>query len=252
MLLAVLGLVLFLRREKHAKEPMMPLQLFHNKTFSLANSVSVLTYVTLQLTIYLFPFYLADIKQMPSDRAGLVLLGFSMFMMISSPFGGALTDRFGSKPSVIAGELLFAFSCLLTGFFKEQTGIAYVVFVLVLMGTGSGLATPGFNTAILGSVPREKSGVASGMLATVRNIGFTLGTAIASVMLTMRENHYIGQSIDQTKSYLMAQRDAFYIGVALALTAAFLMSRLPKRNATVLPDPSGGREAEESSASEHN
>ncbi len=96
------------------------------------------------------------------------------------------------------------------------------------MGAGSGLSTPGFNTAIISSVPKDQAGIASGLLATARNVGLTFGTTLASVMLTVRGDHYMSMRHTETASYLMAQRDTYFVGVALALGAAALKACLPQ------------------------
>lgn len=227
ILLSAAGLLLFIRKERYTRQPIMPLNLFRNRTFIMANGVSFLSYTTQQLTFYLFPFFLADIIRLSSDWAGMILIASSVVMMIFSPIGGALTDRFGPKPPVIAGTLLFALACLLTTFFTEQTGLPYIILVLALIGAGSGLSTPGFNVAIIGSVPKNQAGIASGLLATARNLGLTCGTTLASVMLTVRGTHYTSLRYPETASHLMAQRDTYFVGIALVLGATVLMACLP-------------------------
>ena len=84
------------------------------------------------------------------------------------------------------------------------------------MGAGNGLSVSAINNAILGSVDTSMSGAASGTLATMRNIGNTLGIAIGSVMLTMREVHYSSAGLSQVSVYLKSQRDIFLFGAAAA------------------------------------
>lgn len=91
------------------------------------------------------------------------------------------------------------------------------------MGAGNGLSVSAINSSILGSVDTSMSGAASGTLATMRNIGNTLGIAIGSVMLTMREVHYRSAGLSEVSGYLKAQRDIFLFGALTAVAAICLI-----------------------------
>ncbi len=219
---------LFVWRESAAQVPLMPLHLFKNKTFSLANTTCILSYMTQQLTAYLFPFFLINILDLNTDKAGLVLLASPIAMMITSPLGGSFSDKYGTRPPAIAGLILIALNCILVGFFKENMNLLLVILVLVMVGSGNGLSVSAINSSILGSVSRDFSGVASGMLATMRNIGNTFGTAIGSVMLITRQIHYASNiGLDEKEIYLYAQRDTFFIGFVISVLAIFLIINIP-------------------------
>ncbi len=233
-LLCILGSIcaffLFLRREKKTKEPMLPLELFHNRTFSCANAVCALSYMTQQLTTYLFPFFLIHILMLQADKAGLLMLAFPLSMMIFSPLGGILSDRLGTRKPTLFGLLLIALNCILVGFFHSESNLFFVMLTLILVGMGNGLSVSAVNSAILGSVPKHYLGVASGTLATMRTIGNTFGTAIGSVMLMSRQSYYSSKfPLSETESYLLAQRDTFFIGLALVFLAICFILRLPNR-----------------------
>ncbi|HWS30292.1 MAG TPA: MFS transporter, partial [Clostridia bacterium] len=151
-------------------------------------------------------------------------------MMLTSPLGGGLSDKYGTRLPAVVGLSLIALNSILVGFFKENTSIIFVMFVLCMVGAGNGLSVSAINSAILGSAPKEYSGVASGMLATMRNIGQTLGTAIGSVMLIMRQTHYEEEAgFSKNAIYLFAQRDTFLVGSALAVLGILLVMQIPKK-----------------------
>lgn len=210
------GLILFLLREKQAEHPLLSLSIFKNRTFALANCTCLLSYLTQQLTTYLYPFFLADVMMMSAYHSGLLMLTAPVMMMIFSPLGGDISDKKGTKLPAVAGLALIILSCLGTAFFHQGQNLFYVIAVLALMGAGNGLSVSAINNAILGSVDTSMSGAASGTLATMRNIGNTLGIAIGSVMLTMREVHYSSAGLSQVSVYLKSQRDIFLFGAAAA------------------------------------
>ena len=208
----------------------MPLGLFRSKTFTLANATCALSYITQQLTTYLFPFFLINVLHLTSDKSGMVLLASPIAMMVLSPVGGSLADKFGTRLPAVAGLLLIAVNCIFVGFFKDTMSLLIVIPVLVMVGAGNGLSVPAINSAILGSVPREDSGVASGMLATMRNIGNTFGTAIGSVMLVSRQAHYGSvPGLNKNDIYLLSQRDTFLVGLLLMVTAIVLVMQIPSK-----------------------
>ena len=217
------GLILFLIRERYAEHPLLPLSIFKNRTFTLANCTCLLSYLTQQLTTYLYPFFLAEVMLMSAYHSGLIMLTAPVMMMIFSPVGGGISDKKGTRLPAVAGLALIILSCLGTAFFTQGQNLFYVIAVLALMGAGNGLSVSAINNSILGSVDTSMSGAASGTLATMRNIGNTLGIAIGSVMLTMREVHYSAAGLSQASVYLKSQRDIFLFGAAAAGAAICLI-----------------------------
>ncbi len=217
------GLFFFIIREKHVEHPLLPLYIFKNRTFTLANCTCLLSYLTQQLTTYLYPFFLADVMMMSAYHSGLIMLTAPVTMMIFSPVGGGISDKKGTKFPAVLGLALIIMSCLGTAFFHQGQSIFYVVVILILMGAGNGLSVSAINSAILGSVDTSMSGAASGTLATMRNIGNTMGIAIGSVMLTMRQAHYGTLELSHIGVYLKAQRDIFLFGALAAALAICLI-----------------------------
>jgi EmrB/QacA subfamily drug resistance transporter len=228
MLLSIFVLYIFVIREKHIESPLMSLQLFKNKTFSMANVICLLSYLVQQLIIYLVPFYLIDILLLPSDQSGLVMLAWPIMMMIMSPIGGSMTDKHGTRLPSAIGLICICISCLLMSCLKDSSSYIVVIVTLIAMGAGNGLSVSSINTAILNSAPRNKAGVASGMLATMRNLGQTLGTAFSSVMLTSRQLFYNrNTNLSVNDIYILAQRDIYYFGILVLVVALIIVFLLP-------------------------
>lgn len=228
MILSILSLYFFIMHEKHIESPLMSLQLFKNKTFSLANVVCMLSYLVQQLITYLVPFYLIDILLLPSDRSGLIMLSSPIMMMIMSPVGGSLTDKHGTRLPAGIGLIFICGSCLLMSLLKQSSSYVMVIFTLLAMGVGNGLSVSSINTAILSSAPRENAGIASGMLATMRNLGQTLGVASSSMILTSCQLFYSKTTNLSDKSvYLLSQRNTYYFGIIILIIALIFVFLLP-------------------------
>lgn len=228
MLLSILALNVFIMREKRIESPLMSLQLFKSKTFSMANVVCMLSYMVQQLITYLLPFYLINILSLQSDKSGLIMLSSPIAMMVASPIGGSMTDKHGTRLPSGIGLVFICASCILMSLLKESASYVMLIITLIVMGIGNGLSVSSINTAILNSAPRKHAGVASGMLATMRNLGQTIGVASSSTILASRQLVYNKNTHLGVKCiYLLAQRDTYYFGMIILVVALVLVFLLP-------------------------
>lgn len=229
ILLSVLALYIFIMREKDTVSPLMPLHLFKSRTFCMANVVCMLSYLVQQLVTYLVPFYLVDILLLPSDQSGLIMLAYPIMMMVMSPVGGSMSDKHGTRLPSGIGLIFICGSCLFMSLLKESSSYTIVILTLIAMGIGNGLSVSSINAAILNSAPRKHAGVASGMLATMRNLGQTLGVASSSIILTSRQLVYNKNTNLSVKDiYLLAQRDTYYFGILILIVALVFVFLLPR------------------------
>ena len=235
ILICVCSILVFILRENRTANPLMKLNLFRNPVFALANSSHFLTNVFLQMTVFLLPFYLIDVLLLSSSHSGLLLLTSPTVTMLLAPVGGRLTDRYGSRKPALAGLLVLVAGCLLMSFTNETTAPLTVVLVLLFYGSGIGLASPAINSAIFSAVPKEDSGMASGMVATVRNMGCTMGVAFGASIMAMRQSYYLSAITDTgaggpdgSKVFVMAQRDTYYFAFIIALLSVLCIFLIPK------------------------
>ena len=234
LVISAISLAVFIYRENHTDEPLMKLGFYKNPVFSLANCASVCSYALQQMTNFLVPFYLLNILLVSKSDAGFITLATPLAMMLFSPYGGRMADRGGSrKPSVI-GLIIIAAGCLGMCFLTDTAPIVYVIAALFLYGVGNGLSVSAINSAIFSAAPREDSGMASGMVATLRNLGQGLGVAFGGAIIAVRQNHYLSQRVAARSGgsagdqiYLMAQRDAFLFGLGIVILAIICMSKVP-------------------------
>lgn len=226
---SVIALYIFIMREKHTELPLMPLKLFKNRMFSMANAICMLSYLVQQLITYLIPFYLVDILLLPSDQSGIIMLASPIMMMVMSPVGGSMYDKHGTRLPSGVGLIFICVGCLFMSLLKGSSSYTMVIFTLIAMGIGNGLSVSSINAAILNSAPRKHAGVASGMLATMRNFGQTLGVAFSSIILTSRQIVYSkNTSLGAKEIYLFAQRDTYYFGIFILIVALVFVFLLPR------------------------
>ncbi|MEW6266149.1 MAG: MFS transporter [Thermodesulfobacteriota bacterium] len=183
LLAAGLGLGVFLKVEKRTDQPMIDLSLFRNTLFSLNLIMGFLVFVVLAIS-FILPFFLELVKGYSTEKVGLLMMATPICMGLVAPLAGTLADRFGSRGISLLGLLVIAGACFtISTLHAEVSGLGYVLRVMPL-GLGMGLFQSPNNTAIMGAVPRERLGVASGLLVLTRALGNTTGLPLVGVLFT--------------------------------------------------------------------
>jgi len=190
VLLVVLS-VLFIQVEKDAAAPLFDLSLLKNRIFWTANLSGFLTFVSFSSVSVLVPFFLEEVLRYPPQRAGLLMTAIPLTIFVVAPISGRLSDRLGSQQLSIAGAIVGAAGLfIMAGAFGLgiHANITQIEIILALcsIGLAIGLFQSPNNNAIMGSVPIPKLGVASALLATVRNLGLVTGTGLATSVFTWR------------------------------------------------------------------
>ncbi len=176
---AVLGAA-FIRHERHAPDPMLDLSLFKRVPFAAGIGSGLLSYVVLFGTLFVVPFYLERALHESPGRAGLMLGVMPIALGLTAPFAGRLADRVGERPLTIAGMAIAA--ATMGSLLVAHGSLPAIVVELTVLGIGLGMFTPPNNAAIMGSAPREQSGVASGVLNMTRGMGTAMGLAFTSLV----------------------------------------------------------------------
>jgi MFS family permease len=220
-------------------EPMLDLSLFAgNRLFAAANLSALLNYASYYGVSLLSSFYLQKVVGYTPLHAGLILLVMPATMAVLSPVSGRLSDRLGSRilsslgMSVMCAALLLLSSLPLVSVASSSQGAVAsatgeIVLYLFIMGFGMGMFSAPNTSAVMGSVPKSRLGVASGTVSTMRFLGqvFSLamiGTIIASVATnSILSEFFMGISTGTSPGissglFLVGMRDAF---TACALVA---------------------------------
>jgi len=185
-------LALFLRIETRAPQPMIDLRLFRSSLFSVSLLTGGLAFVAIAGATLLLPFFLDDMLGYAPRQVGLLMALIPAFLGVLAPLSGALSDRYGSRPISAIGLAVLVGGYALMSRFSLQTGVwGYALGVLPL-GVGMGIFQSPNNSAIMGAAPRERLGVASGMLGLSRTLGQTTGVAVLGALWAARVAQHAG------------------------------------------------------------
>jgi EmrB/QacA subfamily drug resistance transporter len=184
-LIAAVGLLgVFLWYEGRTLSPMLDLSLFRRRIFAACTGSAVLNYICLYFVIFLMPFYLLQGRGLNPAQAGILLTAQPVVMAIAAPISGSLSDRIGSRLLSTLGMAIMAIGLFLLSRLGQASPNSDILAGLAVTGLGTGLFISPNNSALLGSAPRQRQGIASGILATARNVGMVLGVGLAGAIFT--------------------------------------------------------------------
>jgi EmrB/QacA subfamily drug resistance transporter len=181
---AAVLLVAFGRLESRTASPMLDLRLFRSRLFSAATTSAVLNYICVYSVVFVLPFYLIRGRGLGPAHAGLIMTAEPIVMVVAAPLSGALSDRIGSRLLSTTGMAILGGGLLLLARLNAHSSQEAVVVALAVVGLGTGLFGAPNNSALMGSAPRERQGIAAAILATARNVGMVLGVGLAGAVFT--------------------------------------------------------------------
>jgi len=185
-LLAAAGLLLglFLLIERRVPHPMLDLSLFQRRIFSAATGSAILNYMCVYSIIFLLPFYLIQGRNLSPAQAGLILTTQPLIMALVAPLSGTLSDRIGTRLPSTGGMAVLALGLFYLSRLGDQAQLGEVTVALAVCGLGIGLFTSPNNSALMGAAPRQRQGIAAGILASARSFGMVLGVGLAGAIFT--------------------------------------------------------------------
>jgi EmrB/QacA subfamily drug resistance transporter len=212
-------LVIFIFIEQRSTAPMLDLSLFRHPLFSASVANAILNYICLYSITFLLPFYLIQGRGLNPAQAGLLLTAQPILMAITAPISGTLSDRIGSRLPGMVGMIILSLGLFLLSRLESTTPLWHVALGLTIAGIGIGVFISPNNSALMGSAPRTRQGIAAGVLAASRNIGMVLGVGLAGAILTSRLNHAIPDTLfEGVSAGLLTAAGIALLGVAIAAT----------------------------------
>jgi EmrB/QacA subfamily drug resistance transporter len=219
---AIVALIGFVRVESRVSDPTIDLSLFRNRVFAGSNVAKVFSYTAMSSVTFLLPFFLQRALGYSPELTGLAMTAFPIALAAGSLIGGPASDRVGSHLLQPAGMLVASLGGLTLTRVSPSTGYLPVMVAMLLVGLGMGLFIVPNDSAIMGSAPKDKLGVASGILATTRNLGLTSGVAFAGTVLAVRIQVYNLIDSSSAIAFSHAFNDVYSITIGFCLVALVL------------------------------
>lgn len=231
---AAILLTAFIYIEKHAENPMLDLNLFKKLPFSLTTASAVLNYVGIYSSIFLMPYYLIQGRGFTPAQAGLILTAQPLIMAVIAPVSGTLSDRIGTRLPAVFGMVILSSGLFLLSRLGAESEIKTIMIALAVVGLGTGIFISPNNSALMGSAPKSRQGIAAGIMATARNLGMVLGVGIAGAIFATTLAH---GSSDLLAPGGLSQENLIFRALQLSFLAASLITMLGVITSLVRPKP---------------
>jgi EmrB/QacA subfamily drug resistance transporter len=220
--ISVLFLAWFYYIEIHSPSPMLDLKLFRSWPFSSAALSAILNYICVYTIIFLMPFYLLQGRSYSPTQTGIILTAMPIVMAIVAPLSGTISDRIGTRIPAMIGMAGLAIGLYLLSGLGATTPPAQIALCLGLAGLGTGVFISPNNSALMGAAPRDRQGIAAGILATSRNFGMVLGVGLAGAVFTT----VIAQTGEvQNAALIGAIQTSFLISCGFAILGLIVSAR---------------------------
>ncbi len=194
--ITVVSALLFVWREKLAKEPIIPLSLFRNEVFSVASTLSFIIGIVMFGALIFLPEYQQIIRGDSATKSGLMLLPLVAGLMTASVTSGRLISKLGHyRRFPIAGTMLVTIAFWLFSHIAVNTSRVLLGAWMVVLGAGIGMVMPVLTLAVQNAVERKNLGTATSSVVFFRTIGSALGAAVFGAVLTNRLAAHLSQTL---------------------------------------------------------
>jgi EmrB/QacA subfamily drug resistance transporter len=205
---AVIATALFIIVELRSKEPLVPLTLFRNRTFSLAVIASIATGIAMfGASVYLGQYMQLARGATPTE-AGIMTIPMIAGLLLSSIGVGALITRFGRwKPYLIVGAVFLTAGSFLLSTIHYDTNFALVSLYMFLLGAGVGMTMQNLVLVVQNTSKPTEIGVASSGVTFFRSLGGTIGVAVMGAALSTRVADLVAERKDDIGAALATLGD---------------------------------------------
>ena len=169
------------RRHAHHPAPMLPIDLFRRPLFALSAATSICSFSVQGLAFVSLPFYFEDILGRSQVETGFFMTPWPLVVAIMAPIAGRLSDRYAVGILGGIGLALLGVGMALLASLPASPGVTNIVWRMAICGCGFGFFQAPNIKALMSSAPAGRSGSASGIVATARLTGQTVGAALAAL-----------------------------------------------------------------------
>ena len=222
--------------ETRAAEPIIPLHLFRNRVFAVANSLGFITGTVMFGALLFLPLYMQTVRGISPTESGLRLLPMLAGVLITSVTSGRLVSTLGRyKVFVVAGTGVLAVGVSLMTAITVGTGAWALAGMLFVIGLGLGLFMQILILAVQNSIPRQFMGVGTASVTFFRTLGGAVGAAVLGAVLILSQRSSLpryqpryGQGATAVHHAFVYGMDRAFISALPVAVLAFFLSVLMK------------------------
>lgn len=187
MSVAVLCAIAFVMIERQVKNPMLPERLARNKILGTTALAGAAINLTFYGTVFVFSIYFQSFLHYDAFRTGLAFIPLTAVLTISTMVSSRIAKRVSAQRIITVGFLIQAMGFLALSRVTPDTSFWYLNIALMVVGIGSATSVPSITNSMLSSVSAHDAGMASGLMASARQLGGVIGVAVFGAMITSTE-----------------------------------------------------------------
>ena len=235
---AVLAAILFVVVELRSKEPLIPLTLFRDRTFTLAVVASIATGIAMFGASVFLSQYMQLARGATPTEAGLMTIPMIAGMLLASVGIGGLVTKFGRwKPYLIVGAVLLAAGSYLLSTIHYNTNFVQVSAYMFILGAGVGMTMQNLVLVVQNSSKPSEIGVASSGVTFFRSLGGTIGVSVMGAALASRVTQLLGDAkVDLAKAIMSLGKDAPHWATVLKSSSLPKVSDMPHAIQVIFED----------------
>ena len=178
------ALVFFVWWETRVSFPLLDLNIFRIPAFTLGNTARWISFIAMSASNLLMPFFLQLAMGLDPLHAGFLVAPTPLAMALLAPLTGWMSERFAPERLCALGLAVSGAALLFLGFLKAGASALEIISGLALLGVGMGIFQTPNNNLLMSSVPRHRLGIGSSVLSIVRSVGYSLGTTLATAVVS--------------------------------------------------------------------
>ncbi len=245
LVMAVLAIALFVWYERRREEPLVDLRFFQSIPFSSATILAILAFAAFAGFLFLNSLYLQEARGLSPSEAGMATLPIALGLVVCSPLSGRLVGAGHVRPAIVVAGTGIATGGALLVQLEVTTSLARLVAAYAAFGVGLGMINAPITNAAVSGMPRAQAGVAAAVASTSRQIGSSLGVAVAGTLAAG------GIHAAHSANFASSMHPMFWVvtglGVAVALLGVYSTGRRAQQSVRALgpllrePDAPDGR-----------
>lgn len=213
----IVALAAFIFWELRSKSPMLSMELFKNRAFSVSSLTLALVFLAMSGVFFSMSQLMQLIMGYSALQSSLLMVPLMLPMMFLSPFIPSVVKKLGARLTIAGGLLITAVAFVIMSTWTQDMTYWHLFGTMVVMMLGiSAAMTPGTNI-LMASVPRNRSGMGSAMNDTVRELGGALGVAVLGAIISAT---YETQIRDTASAFMGPVREGLESSLAVALSVA--------------------------------
>lgn len=217
----IVTFLLFLKLQKNHPNPLLDLNIFKTKWFSISIFCAFTSYMAISCYSLLQPFYLQKALEMSPAMSGIIMTIYPFIIVLVSPLSGFLSDHVPGEKLTLLGLGLTCTGLFLMSGLTLSTPLYIMIPFVIVMAMGNGFFQSPNNTIVMSSLLPKDYGVGGSINALSRTIGQTTGIAISNALLYTGMSHKLSRHVTD---FVKGQEGAFFYGMKIAYLCAGIIS----------------------------